>query len=230
MKMNDSILSLPPYLSTSWKNIVSLHVEVRGIELILIVNLTTGSHVEVPHLDRSVIEEIFAMHAHVLEQEQKAPKSTPDFLLPFRMGLGNLGTLDKLGESLGSVLQHNPDQANQPELPKEIIDRIASVAKTLNIEDVEMVPKPEPHCNCMFCQIARSIHTSLGGTSPAEEEVVSDEELRFRNWDITQAGEKLYVVSNPIDTKEYYNVFLGEPIGCTCGHAQCEHIQAVLKT
>jgi hypothetical protein len=35
---------------------------------------------------------------------------------------------------------------------------------------------------------------------------------------------------NPLDHKEHYNVFLGDPIGCSCGNNNCEHIQAVLKS
>jgi hypothetical protein len=63
-----------------------------------------------------------------------------------------------------------------------------------------------------------------------QEEMVSDEELKFRSWDVVQTGEKLYLVCNPIDSKEHYNVYLGEPIGCTCGQTHCEHIRAVLNT
>ncbi|MGH2612567.1 MAG: hypothetical protein ACRDFB_05905, partial [Rhabdochlamydiaceae bacterium] len=62
------------------------------------------------------------------------------------------------------------------------------------------------------------------------EEEVSDEDLKFRTWDIKQENDKLYSVTNPLDKKEHYNVFLGKPLGCTCGNKNCEHIQAVLKS
>jgi hypothetical protein len=63
----------------------------------------------------------------------------------------------------------------------------------------------------------------------AKEELVSDDELKFRTWDISQSNEKLYIVSNPLDDHEHYSVYLGEPIGCTCGQKLCEHVRAVLN-
>jgi hypothetical protein len=79
----------------------------------------------------------------------------------------------------------------------------------------------------MHCQIAKALHGEL---PEEQEEEVTDEDLKFRLWDIDQTGDKLYVVTNPLDSKEYYNVFLGDPIGCTCGEKNCEHIRAVLNS
>jgi hypothetical protein len=62
------------------------------------------------------------------------------------------------------------------------------------------------------------------------EEEVSPHELKFREWDIQQAGDKLYNVSNPFDKGEQYQVYLGNPVGCTCGKSKCEHIVAVLNS
>ena len=62
------------------------------------------------------------------------------------------------------------------------------------------------------------------------EEIVSDEELRFKTWEISQTNDKLYLVSNPIDANEHYSVYLGEPVGCTCGEKHCDHIRAVLSS
>jgi PhoH-like ATPase len=49
-------------------------------------------------------------------------------------------------------------------------------------------------------------------------------------WGIEQTAEQLYKVTNPLDANEQYNVFLGTPLGCTCGLKNCEHIRAVLNT
>ena len=137
-------------------------------------------------------------------------------------------------EHFGTLLQHNPEQANSPDLPPDILEKIAHLSKTLGIEDPNTVPKPEPHCNCMHCQIARAMQTGLNGELPEtkeeQEEIVSDEDLKFKTWDVAQTGEKLYSVTNPLDAKEHYNVYLGDPIGCTCGENHCEHIRAVLNT
>jgi hypothetical protein len=67
--------------------------------------------------------------------------------------------------------------------------------------------------------------------APLEEiEEVSDEDLKFRDWEIKQTAEQLYTVTNPLDANEHYNVFLGSPLGCTCGDKNCEHIRAVLTS
>ena len=42
------------------------------------------------------------------------------------------------------------------------------------------------------------------------DEEVNEEDLKFRSWDIKQTNEHLYEVINTLDTKEKYNVFLGE--------------------
>jgi hypothetical protein len=242
MKINHKILSIPPYISTSWKNIASLHVENHHPMLVLVVTLLNGARIEVPHLESPVIEAIFVAHTRYMEQDEKLsqPKLPPRAPLNFPIGqeqVLSLGLPLKNGlggmEHFGSLLQHNPEQADSPDLPPDILQKIAHLSKTLGIEDPNTVPKPEPHCNCMHCQIARALQTGLHGGLPEkeeQEEIVSDDDLKFKTWDIAQTGDKLYTVTNPLDDKEHYNVFLGEPIGCTCGEDHCEHIRAVLNT
>src|SRR6185436_17460112 len=109
-------------------------------------------------------------------------------------------------EHFGTLLHHNPEQAESPDLPPDVLDKIAQLSKTLGIDDPNVIPKPEPHCNCMRCQIARAMQKGLndeGQNKEEQEEVVTDEELKFRTWDVVQTGEKLYLVSNPIDNKEH---------------------------
>ena len=67
-------------------------------------------------------------------------------------------------------------------------------------------------------------------TIEIQEEEVSREDLQFREWDIEQTSEKVYVVTNPLDKEEKYQIHLGKPIGCTCGSAHCDHIRAVLES
>ncbi len=243
MKINPQILSIPPYISTAWKNIASLHVENGNTSFILIVTLLNGTRIEVPHLEPSMVEAIFAAHARFLEQEEKpalpkVPPRTPlNFLagndqqlisleIPLKNGLTGM-------EGFGTMLQHNPEQAGSPDLPPDILDKITQLSKSMGLDDPNAVPKPEPHCNCMRCQIARAMQAGVGDKESGKEEpeeIVSDEELKFKNWDVAQTDDKLYLVTNPLDEKEHYNVYLGEPIGCTCGENHCEHIRAVLNT
>ncbi len=242
MKINPKILSIPPYISTSWKNIASLHIENQSSMIILVVTLLSGARIEVPHLDQAMMEAVFAAHARFLEHEERPqanklpPKSPIGFLtgqeqqilsmeLPIKGGVMNM-------ENFGMLLQHNPQQADSLDLPPDILEKITQLSKTLGIDDPNAIPKAEPHCNCMRCQIARAMQKGIegDGEQSQQEEIVRDEELKFRTWDVAETGDKLYLVSNPIDQKEHYNVYLGDPVGCTCGQTHCEHIRAVLNT
>lgn len=222
MKITTTILSIPPYLSTTWKNIASLHVREERGTFTLIVLLQNQMQVEVPGLDKMTIDEIFEAHARSAE-EHAAPKLFNPLEGPFSFSVPLKS--DSPIDSLGTSMQHNPDQANLPPMPPEVLKKITMIARVFGLEDVSALPKAEPDCNCVYCQVARSLH----GEEPALEEV-SDEDLKFRNWEIAQTAEQLYKVTNPLDTNEHYNVFLGTPIGCTCGSKNCEHIRAVLNT
>jgi hypothetical protein len=233
MRINHKILSIPPYISTSWKNIVSLHVEYRQNLPLLLVDLHSGQRIEVPHLDPPIIEAIF--HAHAKFMDQESSKMVP---LPLEAngavehGMINFPLKISMGgmDGFASVLQHNQEQADAPSLPAEILIRIAELTKTIGL-DGALIPESEPHCNCIHCQMVRAVQQvdQQKESLPLDEEV-SAEDLKFRNWDIHQAGNKLFVVTNPLDEKEKYNVYLGEPVGCTCGQKSCEHILAVLKS
>lgn len=252
MKINYKILSIPPFISTSWKNISSLHCEYKDSLLVLIVGLHNGTRIEIPHLESDVIEAIFVAHSKFLEQDQSnaPPKNPLNTRAPQGLsGLSSQSLSDSLTsnfgfpllqigpsgvENFGSVMQHNPEQSNAPDLPQEILDKIASISKAVGIDDPNLFPKPEPHCNCFHCQISRAIQSSKEEEdSPSQttlEENVSDEDLKFRLWDVSQTSDKLYLVSNPLDSGEHYSVFLGEPVGCTCGEKHCDHIRAVLNS
>ncbi|HEY2810837.1 MAG TPA: hypothetical protein VGJ00_05570 [Rhabdochlamydiaceae bacterium] len=230
MKINQKVLSIPPYISTSWENILALHVEHHNALLFLIVTLSTGARIEIPGLTPTLIKMIFGTHARFLEQETLTKHEE---VISFGFALQPEPTAGGL-ETVAPLLQHNPEQRDTPELPAEFLKKIASLAKTLGVKDPSIIPQPEPDCNCMHCQIAKAMKSGVEDDSESfkeeHEEIVSDEELKFRSWDIHQMGDKLYSVCNPIDSQEHYNVYLGEPVGCTCGNPHCEHIRAVLNS
>lgn len=240
MKINSKILSLPPHISTTWGNIAALHM--KGS--ILVINLVDGETVQIPDLKPEQLESIFQAHVNYLEEKTKQELVKPQQLgiFPFHQIVGEPGETEQffrvgIGgmDNLGTALQHNPAQANLPNMPDEVLDKIRSIAKIIAPDDPVLAPKPEPHCNCMHCQIARAINQGLGhqeitGKEESQQEVVSDQDLSFQQWEIKQTDEKLYTVVNRLDTKERYNVFLGHPVGCTCGKEGCEHIVAVLKS
>lgn len=244
MKITSKILHIPPHLSTSWTQVRAIYLK----ENTVVVSLLDGVIIEIPGLPAESRNAIFdAYAAYLEEQNSKQPPQTqrPAPFQIFQVSSHAPGMeptpmpstgFDSI-ESMASALQHNMAQANMPDLPPEVLNKIAAIAKIVAPEDIQNLPKPEPHCNCPHCQIARAIH---GGTrevestpsSPIEahEEIVSDKDLSFQQWDIVQTGEKLYSVASRLDPKERYSVYLGHPVGCTCGKQGCEHILAVLKS
>jgi hypothetical protein len=240
-KINHKILSLPPYISTSWKNINTLHMkEIRG-EPTLVIVLHNGSTIEIPNLEPALVEQVFAAHGNFLEQESQEiqteslkqyepTQQTSD--MPFSIGIPfQLGGDGNALDNFGALLHHNSEQANAPDLPPEILQKIAGISKALGMDLEQMsIPKAEPHCNCTYCQIARAIQAGSLDLEEEESEEVSEEDLKFRDWDIEQKSEEIYEVTNPIDQNEHYQVFLGNPVGCTCGKENCEHIRTVLNS
>ncbi|MBS0629336.1 MAG: hypothetical protein JSS30_03820 [Verrucomicrobia bacterium] len=239
MKINPKILCIPPYISTSWKNVLSLHMDRREGHPILVIGLLNGSTIEIPRLESIELEAIFNAHQKHLEQEAAQtqppkPSSQPTVLPGMNIEAGGLISFPLPfsieGNNMGNLLQHNQDAADSPDLPKEVLEKIAGLTKAIGFDNPDNFPKAEPHCNCMHCQIMRVFHQEPESHEEQQEEVVTDQDLQFRDWDIRQAGDKLYVVSNPLCAGEHYNVFLGSPVGCTCGEHNCEHIRAVLNS
>lgn len=147
--------------------------------------------------------------------------------MTFRFGFAGI-------DGLGTAIQHNPSQMNAPDIPQEVLDKIAGIAKVIAPTDPDAIPKAEPHCNCMHCQIARAIHNEMKAIEVQQPEAVLDEEIKpeelnFCQWEIKATDENLYTVTNRLDTQEKYSVYLGHPVGCTCGKDNCEHIIAVLR-
>lgn len=251
MKINSKFFSLPPYISTHWSNVKTLHMR----DSALVVSLMDGNIVEIPGLEAATLDNIFKAHATVMElygnQNEAHANITqvmplPPFSqllispleedsridIPFHLG-------GETFEEFGSVLQHNAAQSNTPDLPQEILHKIVAITKIVAPEDTITLPQPQEHCNCIHCQIAKAMqeavpHDAAHAAPPAppsvDEEKVSDQELQFQQWDISQTGNKMFTVVNRLDTKERYSVYLGHPVGCTCGKQGCEHIVAVLKS
>ncbi|MCH9613320.1 MAG: hypothetical protein SP1CHLAM54_03190 [Chlamydiia bacterium] len=231
MKINHKVLSIPPYISTSWKNINALHV--RGNSLI--ISLNNASVIEVPDLPEAILSEIFTAHESHMENEQEIPETPIDTNFSFGMPIQELGGLGALGglENITSLMQHNMDKSDSPDLPKEMLDKVKGLTKVMGMdEQIQNMPEAEPHCNCPYCQIARVIadEEQFEEMPDVEEEIVSENELTFREWDIKENGDKQFTVTNPLNPDETYHVFLGTPIGCTCGKSNCEHIKCVLSS
>ncbi len=239
VKITDKIVSIPPYISTTWDKVSTLHKKHDS----LVFTLLNGTNIEIDSLSDDAVNQIFAAHAAFLEHaptvtsQAKPLAHTPTmalsqfdqiFAAPLKIVFGTL-------ESVAQALQHNPAYSDLPPIPEEIAAKLASLAKILNPDDVRAMPEPVADCNCMHCQMMRLIKGSTPQAHPdhphfeKSEDEISDEELQFEEWQVHSIGEKMYLVTNKLDPNEQYTVFLGEPIGCTCGKANCEHIVAVLR-
>ena len=230
MQISKKVLSIPPYISVSWGDVSSLRIENEE----LLVSLREGTVIRVPNLTPTQLSEIFAAHSQHLEAQNDAPELPPSpFSSPFPGGGQVIGFPLRFGpdgmEGLDAAMSHDPSQANAPDLPPEILEKIAGISSVLGVENVASLPVPEANCNCFHCQIARAVQATEEEELVVDEEV-SDEELTFREWDIEQTDDNLFTVTNPLDGTEKYSVYLGEPIGCTCGEKNCCHIKAVLQS
>jgi hypothetical protein len=230
MKINSKILSIPPYISTAWDNVFSLQFDTPSQHLVVL--LKNGIQILIPHLTPDQLDVIFSFHSEFLEKSTKVSSlslnsaAAPIGLIPGTVGIGEFGRLTGL-------IQHDPNQKDAPPIPKEVLDKISHLANAMGMPpEAFRLLESEPHCNCPYCQLSRAISQDPieSEASGSIEEEVSLQELKFREWDIEQAGEKLYNVSNPFDKGEHYQVYLGNPVGCTCGKNNCEHIVAVLNS
>lgn len=236
MRINHKVLSIPPYISTSWKNICSLQSKKEDGKHLLLIYLQDKSCITVPEIEEVVIKAIFEAHAKHLEIENKAsvqsvnkksqtPATSPDSnIKSFEMG------------SVNSLACHNEAERNAPDLPPYILTKVEQISKEMGLSNSATLPFPEPNCNCPFCQIAKSMQksseaeVSFTSFEEDEEEEISLEDLSFTSWMIRPLKTNLYQVVHPDEPEKNYEVFLDSPIGCTCGSNRCEHIKAVLTS
>ncbi|EPP35033.1 hypothetical protein CP10139811_0269 [Chlamydia ibidis] len=243
VKINDQLICIPPFISARWNQIAfieSEEEETKGLAT-LKLHLVSGKTTVIPNLDQSIIDIAFHEHLRHLETSQTLKDDMP-------RDDDKVGTLVNIIQQISKnaditlfspkhlasplfsgsnpiemILQHAPEHKDHPDAPADVLEKMAAIIRTLTGNNPILLPKPEPHCNCIHCQIGKVI---------LEEEnmTVTDQDLSFRTWDIVQTGDKLYVVSNPLDPQEQFSVYLGSPIGCTCGEMHCEHVKAVLYT
>ncbi|MFY7842966.1 MAG: hypothetical protein ACOVOR_03015 [Rhabdochlamydiaceae bacterium] len=229
MTLNEKVFSIPPFISVSWQNIYSLSVDFRLSSPLLVVYLTNSQIIEIPNLESEIIEKAFQLHqthlekkepfdsAHLSKNEAKKSLNTNSQDNPLMDWITHI-YLD---------LQHDQSQKMSNSIPQELAEKINQLSKTLGL-DLSHLSLNHENCDCLYCQINSSLNNN---TLPVKdsEEIVSDEDLKFREWDITTEGQSVYKVHNPSDSNECYTVYLGDPIGCTCGAHNCEHIKAVLE-
>jgi hypothetical protein len=237
IKVNENLLVIPPYISTSWDQVATLYVSDNKLVIILI----DSTPIQIPNLDTELLNSVFQFHLQYLEVASEIDDLFPSY--PFKditpqdfmnsqIESGaihfTLGTLN----SLGSSSEHNPEQSNAPDLPKEVLSKILAITKIISSDNWEP-SKSETNCNCFYCQVARfSLSNTSSNTTPTNliSNIPKLSNQTAKNWDVESIEPNFYMVTNRIDTKEHYNVYLGDPIRCTCGQTGCEHVVAVLKS
>ncbi len=237
MKINHKVLSIPPYISTSWKNISSLQSTQEGEKHSLLIHLQDGGLVRVPDLEAVVVQAIFGAHAKYVETESKAPVNTEVEANKRNSSVQEANPSIKFFEieNISSMMTHNEQERNAPDLPSYILSKVQEISLEMGLSNSATLPVAEPNCNCSFCQIAKSIQ-KMGSEAHEqvsyedEEDLITEEDLTFTSWIIRPLKQNLYLVVHPDHLEDQYQVFLGSPIGCTCGSNQCDHIKAVLSS
>jgi hypothetical protein len=252
MRFDTKIFSIPPHISTTWDQIASLQISARDEGYPdLVVHLKNGDKVQVPNLNPTLIEGIFALHSKILSipsEEEKttseqdtAPqpklppptdwRSTSSFALlkeafnPFEVA--NQFGIDLPIPSKVSILEHDPTMANAPSLPREMLRKLTAIARSLHLAANIAPPEVEMDCNCIHCQIGKAILAGLAQNEHLDEEV-DLEDLTFCDWNIQKQSEHSYLVSHKVDSEEYAVTL--DPPSCSCQEKNCSHIKSVLES
>jgi hypothetical protein len=207
MIINKQLLSIPPFISTSWKDVELLLSDGQHT---LNIYLKNGTLVKISHLLKEQLDLIFNVHQEILltqAQDLAAPLIDPLFF-----------------QFSGPFLEHDPELSDANPLPDEVKARLQSLLEGLPKIDSAKLPQPILGCNCPHCQLMTLINVPKN-----EEEYVDDEELKFASWDVNQLSDHLFKLTHPYDETDIYYVSLESPISCTCGEKNCEHIEHILR-
>lgn len=240
IKITPKGLSIPPYVSTHWSKIQSLHLKGNA----LCVSLQNGESLLIPNLPQEILRQIFQAHALFLDQELPSPLLTPLHGIEPLQSMFEQMTENSIRLAIGSldgmemITQHNPADRDAPDLPEELLQKVRSILDFIPPGKSLQIPQAHPSCNCFHCQITRSLSHPLKHSLSHEShaphlEQVKDEELLFEQWNVHQTDRERFTVINKLNPDETYQVFLGEPVGCTCGKQGkegCEHILAALRS
>jgi hypothetical protein len=208
MIINKQLLSIPPYISTSWKDVELLLSDGQHT---LNIYLKNGTLVKISHLHKEQLDLIFSVHQEILlnqTQEMTIPIIDPLFF-----------------QFSGPFLEHDPDLYDASPLPDEVKIKLLSLLEGLPKIDTSKAPLIHPDCSCPHCQLMNLI-----AHNKEQQEYISDEELSFATWTQSSISPQEIKLTHPYNTDESYIVSLNEPISCTCGQNHCEHLIHVLRS
>src|SRR3989339_1424676 len=112
MRINHKVLSIPPYVSTSWKNISSLQSKKDNEQHSLLVYLQDGSCILIPNLEEVVVQAIFAAHAKYMELDKVSAQTSDIKKQPAPFQDSNSGIKFFEIENISSMLCHNEQEKN----------------------------------------------------------------------------------------------------------------------
>lgn len=208
MIINKHMLSIPPFISTSWKDIDLL---LSDGQTTLNVYLKNGTVVKISNLLKDDLNLIFKVHQDILLSPSQP--TIPSLIDPLLFSLS------------GPLLEHDPDLHDASPLPDEVKIKLKSLLE--GMPKLEKIKLPQIHqdCNCPFCQIMGLIQDEATN----DEEIVKDEDLLFSTWKQEAFSDHLIKLTHPFNQEETYFINLESPISCSCGQTSCEHIEHVLR-
>jgi hypothetical protein len=124
----------------------------------------------------------------------------------------------------GPFLEHDPDLKDSSPIPEEVKTRLASLINHLpQIENIKL-PQPHPDCFCPHCQLMILLNSEQN-----QDDIVSDDDLKFATWIIEEIQQKQFKVIHPYNENDFHLVSLDNPIHCSCCQMDCEHIEHILR-
>lgn len=207
MIINKQVLSIPPFISTSWKDIELLLSDGHST---LNIYLKNGTLVKISNLLKEDLDLIFKVHQDILltQQDTRISSMMDPLLFSFT----------------GPMLEHDPDLQDSSPLPDEVKNKLKSLIDGMPKIEKSKLPEIHQNCNCPYCQIMNLVH----GTDD-EEDIVSEDELHFSTWKQDALTNHLIKLTHPFNDEESYLVSLDSPVTCSCGQIGCEHVEHVLR-
>jgi len=231
MAVTKRMLHLPPYISTSWENVIALHMEQDedSDDPLLVVTLSGGVQICIPDLREEMVQDLFALHAQILtmsgaEASEEALKFTGDFHFARNPW--------EPREVLQMLMRHQPSLRDEPPMPQAIINKLQSIGQLLDRDILKRLKPPLEGCNCPFCQVHRAVLTDLYDDEVTAEELPTapPEEVHSGEWVIQSEDQSTFTVFAEHAPQTRFRVCLSDTISCTCGLPNCDHVKAVLLT
>lgn len=207
MIINKQILSIPPFISTSWRDVELLLSDGHST---LNIYLKNGTLVKISNLQKDDLDLIFKVHQDILltPEQPHIPSLIDPLLFSFS----------------GPLLEHDPDLKDASPLPDEVKIKLKSLLEGFPKLDKIKLPEVHSDCNCPFCQVM-----SLIQDDENDDDIVTDDDLHFSTWKQDHLTEHLIKLIHPFNEEEIYLVSLDTPVTCSCGQTGCEHIEHVLR-